>query len=50
MADIKIGSRKLMIKHHKDWMDIPLNVLIGVKPRIKAFGYFIYIKQQDNGK
>ena len=47
MADIKIGSKKLMIVHHKDWMDIPLNVLFGVKPRIKAFGYYIYIK--NNG-
>jgi hypothetical protein len=46
MADIKIGSKKLMIKYHKDWMDIPLNILLGIKPRIKVFGYYIYIKNQ----
>ena len=41
---MRIGNKKLMIMHHSLLMDIPLIVLLGIKPHIKVFGYYIYIK------
>ena len=54
MADInqwsiKMGNKKLMITHHSLLMDIPVIVLLGIKPHIKVFGYYIYFKKQSNG-
>ena len=46
---IKIGNKKLMIMHRSLLMDIPVIVLLGIKPHIKVFGYYIYFKKQNNG-
>ena len=48
MSDIKFGSKKLMIIHYEDWLDLPLSVIFGIKPYIRIFGYYIYIITQEN--
>ena len=45
---MKIGNKKLMIMHHSFLMDIPMIVLLGIKPHIKMFGYYIYFKKQNH--
>jgi len=44
--DINIFNKNIIIAKFTSLMNVPVTLLLGVKPHIKVFGYYIFIEKE----